>query len=541
MDARLHDGTSGVSGERVVRCVLGHRSGGPEAAARREQHTLLAAALTSGPVELLDFLLPLWAGAVLGASATQVGVLVAVEMAVSVVARPLAGVLADTRERRMVAAGGALLYGLSCLGYAAAESMPLAYASAVLGGIGGGLLWVAVRAIISERLAQDSAVFPRLLAAQENGVWVAFVAALSLLQSIDYRGIFLGCAASCLIGALALVTGPRQVTDATGSADADVGRLGAVARRLRPMLLAIVLTMGAEAAVGMLLLLHLQRGFGLEVLQIALVFLPGAVAAGLLPEYLHRLVLHFGRRRVLAAASVSSAAFAAGLAWAPNPLVVAALWVLSGVAWAAVLPIQQAVVAEATGRQAGRGMGWYESASLLGGLAGALVAGVLYDTGSWTVACLVTAAVILAGAVVVPMAVQQLGVPDIPVEAPPAPSAPAPSAATPVEPAAHPAVAPGSWGPQPPEGPAEAATPSSRPLRELGEHAALFLAAHILLAVVDLSWLFDVLTRETPEGQEGPAGLLYSVGRIWTFVLLGDALWRVGEILRLRRRRAAGG
>ena len=93
----------------------------PARAERRERNAL--AALTNGPGELIDFLLPLWAGLVLDATATEVGILLALELAVSLVARPLAGVLADTRERRTVAAVGALLYAAACVGYAAAGSL----------------------------------------------------------------------------------------------------------------------------------------------------------------------------------------------------------------------------------------------------------------------------------------------------------------------------------------------------------------------------------------------------------------------------------
>lgn len=150
-------------------------------------------------------------------------------------------------------------------------------------------------------------------------------------------------------------------------------------------------------------------------MEIAWIFLPGAIAMAVLPEHLHRLVVRFGRTAVLASASVASAAFAASLAWAPNPYVIAGLWILSAVAWAAVMPIEQAVVAEASGGdRIGRGMGLYESATLVGALVGSLAAGLLYDHGSWTLACLVAAGVILAGAVVIPWAVRSLGAPDRP-------------------------------------------------------------------------------------------------------------------------------
>jgi MFS transporter, DHA1 family, multidrug resistance protein len=381
---------------------------------RRERRTLLAASLTNGPVDLVDFVLPLWAGAALGASPVEIGVLAAVELAVSVVARPVAGVLADTRERRYVAAAGALLYALSLTGYAFAGGMTMAYGAAVLGGVGGALFFVSVRAIVGERLAEDSGVYPRLLSAEETGSWIAFVAGLWLLALVDFRGVFLLAALACAVAAGMLLTAPRKTTtDPTG--EGHVG-LGAVGRRLRPMLLAVVVTMAAESAIGLLLLLHLQRGLGLDVGPIALVFLPGGIVMSVLPPYLHRFVLRFGRTRVLAVASVSSAVFAASLAWAPNAYVIAGLWILSGAAWAAVIPVQQAVIAEASGGRIGRGMGLYESAGLLGGAIGSLAAGLLYAGSSWQVACFVAAAVILSGAVIVPRAVRRLGVPDVPVE-----------------------------------------------------------------------------------------------------------------------------
>ncbi|TQM80060.1 putative MFS family arabinose efflux permease [Saccharothrix saharensis] len=379
----------------------------------RERRTLTAATLANGPTELIDFVLPLWAGAAIGLSATEVGLLMAVEMALSVVVRPLAGVLADRWDRRHTAAIGALLYAVSAAGYAVAQSAPLAYGAAAVGGAGGALLWVAVRAIVSERLAEDTAVFPRLLSAQETGSWVAFVVGLTLVGSFGYAGLFWACAAACVAAAGFLLAAPRRSERVGGGAAA--GGLGAVGRRLRPMLFAVVMTMAAEAAVGLLLLLHLQRGFGLELREVAYVFLPGAIAMSAAAEYLHRYVLRFGRRVVLTGASLASAAFAVGLAWAPNPYVIAGLWVLSGLAWAAVMPVQQAVIAEAADGQVGRAMGVYEAACLVGALIGSVAAGVLYDGARWWVACAVAAAMILAGAVVVPRTVRRLGVPDVPV------------------------------------------------------------------------------------------------------------------------------
>lgn len=129
----------------------------------REGAALLAGGFTNGPAELIDFLIPLWAGITLDVGASQIGFLVAADLIVSVLARPAATWLADTRERRTLAGIGAVLYVLSCGGYAIADSMAIASLAAVLGGVGGALLWVSLRAIIGERLSTDSSVFARLM------------------------------------------------------------------------------------------------------------------------------------------------------------------------------------------------------------------------------------------------------------------------------------------------------------------------------------------------------------------------------------------
>ncbi|WJV44437.1 MFS transporter [Streptomyces flavofungini] len=576
----------------------------PRAPRRREERTLHAAALTNGPNELFDFILPLWAGAALGLSATEVGILMAVEMALSVIARPIAGVLSDLFERRYVAATGAVLYAASAAGYALAQNAASAYAAAAVGGVGGALLWVAVRAIVSERLAEDSAVFPRLLASQETGSWVAFVAGMVLIGEIGFDGVFWACAGACLLAAALLLSAPRRqvpgsprgggaggapgatgpggapgvsgpegaaAQEAKSTAGAAIAGLGAVGRRLRPMLLAVVVTMTAEAAISLLLLMHLQREFDLEVVQVAYVFLPGAIVMSVAAERLHGYVVRFGRTRILMCASFASAAFAAGLAWAPNPVVIAALWILSGLAWAAVIPIQQAVIAEASGEHTGRGMGVYESANLLGALIGALTAGMLYDGADWTVACLSAAALILAGAVVVPRAVRSLGVADVPPP-PPAPEAereaeadsasvPEPTGATgtgPASPAADGApsrvkgslvksaaaqAAPAKGAASAKEAaPAKEEPPRTREqlLRELGRHAAVFAVVQVLLMLVGLSWLRDLVTQDTVEvllhggGQEsGFARVIEDGGKIWVFVLVGHALWTGAKCLAM--------
>ncbi|MBD8042546.1 MFS transporter [Arthrobacter sp. Sa2BUA2] len=371
-----------------------------------------AATLLGGSAELIDFLIPLWAGAALAMPPTAVGALVALELVVSVLARPAAGWLVDTRTRTSVAAAGALLYGMSCLGYALAAAQPHAFAAAILGGAGGALFWIAVRAIAAEDLGQDSGALAGLLSSEALGSWFFWIPAMFLLPLAGFSGIFAALAAACTAAAFLLLRAQRSLPPRQARPAETAAAPGQ--RRLTPLLLPALVTGAAEAGVGLLLLLHLQTSLQLAVYQIALVYLPGGIALTVLPRILHRFVERHGRQRGYAVASVASALTAAGLAFTPSPLAIAALWTLTSASWAILLPIQRAVAAEVSAPRTGRGLGLLSNAELLGAAAGSLLAGLLYDGGSWALPCLVFAGIILSGTVLGPLALRRLGVRDRP-------------------------------------------------------------------------------------------------------------------------------
>ena len=392
-------------------------------ALRRERRTLDSATLTSGTEQVVDFVLPLFAGAVLGLSAWETGLLVAASDLVAFLVRPMAGVVVDRVDRAVVAALGAGALAVGCGLYALAAGLPLALIAAVVTGGAGAFLWVAIRAIIGERLRADSSVFAKLVEAEETGGWLILVPAVVLLSVAGYRWVFVGIALCCLVAAGELFRDRRQdlSADDAALAGADLSSvsLRGLGRSLRPMLLVIVVTMTAEAAVSLLLILHLQRDFGLGAVEVAYVFLPGAIAMSALPTFLHRVVVRLGRRMMLMIGSMASALFALGLAFAPSPPWIAALWVLSAVAWSVVIPVQQAVVAEAAGStRLGRGLSLYEAACLAGAFLGSLAAGFLYESGGLFLVCVVCAIVILSGAALIPAAVNRLGVANYPEPVP---------------------------------------------------------------------------------------------------------------------------
>lgn len=485
-----------------------------------------SAALVGGPADLLDFLIPLWAGAAMGLDAAVIGLLVATELFVSFVARFPAGLLADVWERRNIAAAGAALYGISCAGYALSTAPAMAFISAVIGGLGGALFWVSIRAIVSESVVSDSFAFPKLMSWQETGSWVAFVAGLTLINILSFQGVFLAASGACFIAAVLVATAIRRT-----SSPSERAELAFPTQRLRPMLIATALTSLAEAAIGLLLLLHLQMTFALDVVSIALVFLPGAIVMSLIPGPAHRLTMRIGRQRVAVIAALSSATFAFTLAFAPSALLITALWILSAAAWAAIIPIEQSVIAEVAGERAGKGFGLYESARLAGAGVGALLAGISYEATTWQIVCILFAAVIAAGAIITPWAVRHSGVTNIPKNdaipeitlaecTPERPNAPTHQTRIPE---------------QNEEGETMAMTKTNRSkFTDLGWHLVIFAVAQIVLAFMGWSWIADSfstndLSEHLASGGrpelEGIPSFLYGAGKIWVIIFVIDVIW----------------
>ena len=375
--------------------------------------------LVSGAGQVADFVLPLFAGAVLGLTATQTGALLAAGLATSFLLRPLGGVAADRYDRTAIAAASALALGASYALVAATTTFSVVLAGVLVSRVGGAFLWVALRATAGARHQVDPRAFSRLMSAEELGSWVVLAPAIGLLAAAGYPLTF-AAAAACAIVAGVLLASSRRRASTRGSGDVnaprtappvDAGRtvVRELAARLRPLLAVVTVIGTAEAAVGLLLVLHLQRELALGPLAIAWVSLPGGIALAVAPPHMHRLTVRYGRTRVLVAAAIAGAAFAGGLALARDPVTIAVLWILSALALAAILPIEQAALTEAAGpARIGRALGLYEATTLLAAALGSLDAGILYDAVPWEAACATSAAVILAGGLVLPQVIRQL-------------------------------------------------------------------------------------------------------------------------------------
>ncbi len=507
-----------------------------------------AAGFFSGPAELLEFVLPLAAAQVLGATPAQTGALLAVQFLVSLLTRPVAGVLVDRagseRGTLLLAAAGAGLGVLSFVLYAAATTLPPAFAAAGLGGLGGAYFWVAIRAHIASRIESGDDRFAALMESESSGAWIAFLTGIPLFQIAGAQAMFLACSASCLVAgvllALTALTGTGRLTGTDRLVARPLPPVDArnLLRSLRGILALTGVVAFAEGIVSLLLILHLIERLGFDLGAIALVYLPGAIVLSIAPRSLHRRVRRVPPHRILLVGLGFSAVFAAALVTRPGPVALAVLWILSALCFSLLVPLLEHLVAEVSGEDAGRGFGWYQSADLLGSAAGALAAGLLFGAGLWEVATIGAGLLLVVSGVLGRRSLR-------------------PFAAV-AETSDRTLAAPHSSGGQPPERTppdrarqSESTPPSNRTPPEhhehgkgltsamkrtattLAVHVGIYLLAQVVFAFFGASWPWEVIT-----GGTSPATILTwnsdgtqvqrwigSVSRIWTIVVLVDIVW----------------
>ncbi|PPF54659.1 MFS transporter, partial [Clavibacter michiganensis] len=214
---------------------------------------LSSVTLASGASQVVEFALPLFAGAVLGLTAAQTGALLAAGLAASFLLRPLGGIAADRYDRTRIAAASAFVLGAGYAFVATAGAFPVILAGVLVSRAGGAFLWVAVRATAGARHQADPRAFSRLMSAEELGSWVVLAPAIALLAAAGYAPTFAAAAACALVtGALLASSRGRASTRGSGGVDAaraaPAGGNGRaivreLARRLRP-LLAVVTVIG---------------------------------------------------------------------------------------------------------------------------------------------------------------------------------------------------------------------------------------------------------------------------------------------------------
>jgi type IV secretory pathway TrbD component len=167
---------------------------------------LSSVTLASGAGRIVDFALPLFAGAVLGLTAAQIGGLLPAGLATSFLFRPLGGVAADRHDRTTIAGASALVLGAGHALVDTAGTLPVVLVVVLVSRAAGAFLWVALRATAGARHRADPRVFAPLMSAEELGSSVVLAPAIALLAADGYAPTFAAAAACAPVAGVLLAS-----------------------------------------------------------------------------------------------------------------------------------------------------------------------------------------------------------------------------------------------------------------------------------------------------------------------------------------------
>ncbi|MGW5876536.1 MFS transporter [Nocardiopsis terrae] len=478
-------------------------------------------AFAHGPADVLEFLLPLWAGAALAATPAQTGWLVAAASGAAVIARPLAARAVDRGRRLGWAALGSACFTVSLLGYALSEAMWMAFVATVVCGVGNAFFWIAVRSWVGTSSSNSISAYGRLLRYEGQGSLAAYVMCFVLLGQIGYSYVFALGALSCLAATVLLLKASSREGE---PAFPEREQADTPLKRTFPFLTLCAVTAAVESGIALVLLIHLQQGLGFTVYEVAYVLAPGFLVFILVPAKAEAVTRRTGVAGTITLTLAMSALLGWTLVFSPSPLVIAVVWAAYCACLGLAVPTEQAVVSGTSGRRIGRGMSRYENSQLVGAAAGSVAFGAMYGANGLPMSGLVAGTALALCALSAPYLLRRLPREVLEGMAP---------ERTLAQKTRRPASRNTSTQTSPTHETTDSRKRSARDnLKDYAharktrvhwfQHLVLFTVGQAILWFFDLSALAEYLTGEDASGTPH---ILVTLGRLWIIVFAVDTVW----------------
>lgn len=411
--------------------------------------------LSSFPIGVLTFAIPVFGQQVLRLSPVQVGELFSVYALMTLVMRPVSGWAMDLYGRRRFFLAGLAVQVFASLFFAVGSSFEWLFVGRVLQGIAAGMIWLSAYAMTADLAARSGrgnmfgAVEEMLARGGFYGVLVVipFLIRLSLnpfsfelrIDSVGWTAAFVGYT---LLSIAALWIAYRDLPETYVPRQAQAGNsAGAIPRQL--IILGVIVFMTSTALRGLepILLIYIQDHFTTNILIIALAYIPSAVIFGYFQSRLGKVADRVGRKLPIAIGLLTSGLSSAlvpslsGLVsiiglWAMIPLVI--LWSSEAAAFSAATPAEQALVADLSGGdKRGTAFGLYTFALSMGQVVGPFIGTQLYEKIDRSAPFYVNTIVLWLGALIMALLIQdphsrrQMATANVPPHEPPPPQWPA--------------------------------------------------------------------------------------------------------------------
>lgn len=363
----------------------------------------------SFPFGILSFVLPIY-GRELGASAMEIGGLFSAFALVPVFVRPVLGRALDRWGRRPFLLLGLSGYVAAMVVFALARDVRLLTVGRFIQGMGQAFLWLTALTIVADLapLTGRGLSFGSVDEATNRGAIIGTAmgfTGLFLVQRSEGSGflafwplLFAGFALPAL---LAFATA-WKIPETRPPQDDQPIQSRPVSSRLLALMGIVFATGASSAMVWPLLMVFLADHLGAGVVELTIAYLPAALIGAVLPSRTGSWADRFGRRSLMVAGLLVGAGASVLIPHLRTVALLAALWAVESIGYAASIPAERAFVADIAGADTrGTSYGLYTFAYFLGALVGPLVGGWLYDAVDPSTPFYLNAAVLLAGAVLV--------------------------------------------------------------------------------------------------------------------------------------------
>ena len=338
--------------------------------------------LWSMPFIFLYFGLPI-IGKVFGASALEVGGLFSVLTGTTLLLRPLVGWCLDRFNRKPFLIIAMVIYAISMLLFAFADSVTSLYVARLIQGVGSALLWTTANTIVAD-LTQSSERGKTLGRISEVtnqggmvGIFLASALMIFLSEEWGWKLSFLLFSLFTFIAAWLVY---RRVPSTRGVIREKTLKIQ-LSPKLYFLFVVVFLTGVPEAMLSPIYLTYLQDKFTTSTWVLALAFFPAGLVTAFLSSWLGSLSDRFGRIPMIAIGLAGTGLISLALPYLPSILWLGILYTLNAVLWGVSEPAETALVAELTGSERlGMGYGLYDLVENLGFTVGPLAGGLLYDT-----------------------------------------------------------------------------------------------------------------------------------------------------------------
>jgi len=361
----------------------------------------------SFPFGILSFVLPIY-GRELGASAVEIGGLFSAFALVPVVVRPLLGRALDRWGRRPFLLLGLSGYVVSMVVFALADSIWLLTLGRFVQGMGQAFLWLTALTIVADlapstgRGANFGSVDESINRGAILGTTIGFIGLFTIQgpSPAGFRSFWpILFAAFSIPALLALVTAWRWIPETRPPLTPDPVQSRPISSQLLALMGIVFVTGASSAMVWPLLMVFLEDHLNAGIAGLTVAYLPAALIGAVLPSRTGKWADRFGRRTLMVAGLVLGALASVLIPHLRTVTLLAGLWAVESIGYAASVPAERALVADIAGADTrGTSYGLYTFAYFLGALVGPLAGGWLYDAVDPSTPFYLNAAVLLIGA-----------------------------------------------------------------------------------------------------------------------------------------------